>query len=99
MLRARSIQFGAGVTSAAPGSAQGLYLVVSDIVAARTELVHCAVKVSEVYHRGAGADRLSGPDPRRESYASFASFSDGTLTTWSESREASRFRDRTGRLE
>lgn len=77
-----SIQFGAGVTSAAPGSAQGLYLVVSDIGAARAELVHRGAEVSELYHLGPDADRLSGPDPQRQSYASFASFNDPDGNGW-----------------
>jgi catechol 2,3-dioxygenase-like lactoylglutathione lyase family enzyme len=77
-----SIQFGAGVTSAAPGSAQGLYLVVSDVDAARAALVNRGVEVSELFHRGPGADRLSGPDPQRQSYASFASFSDPDGNGW-----------------
>src|SRR5215510_1934832 len=47
-----SVQFGAKMTSAAPGSAQGLYLIVSDIDAARRELVTCGTKVSEVFHAG-----------------------------------------------
>jgi catechol 2,3-dioxygenase-like lactoylglutathione lyase family enzyme len=77
-----SVQFGAGVTPAVPGSAQGLYLVVSDIGAARAELLHRGVKVSDLFHRGPGADRLSGPDPQRQSYASFASFSDPDGNGW-----------------
>ena len=57
-----SIHFGTGVTSAAPGSASGLYLVVSDIEAARAELVGRGVEVSEVFHRaGPGKPPLSGP--------------------------------------
>lgn len=78
-----SIHFGTGVTSAAPGSAQGLYLIVSDIEAARAQLVSCGVDVSEVFHRGGpGEGRLSGPDPARRSYASFASFSDLDGNSW-----------------
>ena len=77
-----SIQFGIGVTSAVPGSAQGLYLVVSDIEAARAELIHRGVQVSELFHRDPGADRLSGPDAQRRSYASFASFSDPDGNGW-----------------
>ena len=67
-----SIQFGT-VTSAAPGSAKVLYLVVSDIEAARAELVDRGVEVSEPFHRGGSEGRLSGPDPQRRSYASYAS--------------------------
>lgn len=77
-----SIQFGTGVTSAVPGSAQGLYLVVSDIEAARAELVHRGAEVSELFHRDPGGHRLSGPDPQRQSYASFATFSDPDGNGW-----------------
>ena len=89
-----SVIFGRNVTGAAPGSAQGLYLIVSDIVAARAELVGRGVKVSEVFHGGgdvyAGPDepylfgriRVSGPDPAHRSYRSFASFSDPDGNGW-----------------
>jgi catechol 2,3-dioxygenase-like lactoylglutathione lyase family enzyme len=80
-----SVQFGTKITSAAPGSAQGLYLIVSDIEAARAELVTRGVKVSEVFHAGTpGAQfqpngtsgRVPGPAPDHGSYSSFATFSD-----------------------
>jgi len=77
-----SIQFGTGVTSAALGPAKGLYLVVSDIEAARAELVDRGVEVSEPFHRGGSEGRLSGPDPQRRTYASFASFSDPDGNGW-----------------
>ena len=78
-----SIHFGTGVTSAAPGSARGLYLVVSDIEAARAELVGRGVDVSEVFHRaGPGKPPQSGPDPNRRSYGSFATFSDPDGNGW-----------------
>jgi len=78
-----SIHFGKGVTPAAPGSASGLFLVVSDIAAARAELVDRGVAVSEVSHRpGPGKPPLSGIDPERHSYASFATFSDPDGNTW-----------------
>ena len=86
-----SIQFGTGLTSAAPGSAQDLYLIVSDIEAARGELVARGVEVSEVFHEGApgarfhpdGTDgRVSGPAPDHASYSSFASFSDPDGNGW-----------------
>jgi catechol 2,3-dioxygenase-like lactoylglutathione lyase family enzyme len=65
------------------GRALPLYLIVSDIEAARAELVDRGVEVSEVFHRGAGRDsRLSGPDPERRSYASYASFSDPDGNSW-----------------
>jgi catechol 2,3-dioxygenase-like lactoylglutathione lyase family enzyme len=78
-----SIHFGTGLTSAVPGSARGLYLVVSDIEAARAELVDSGVDVSEVFHRaGPGKPPLSGRDPERRSYVSFASFSDPDGNGW-----------------
>ena len=78
-----SIHFGRGITSAAPGSAQGLYLVVSDIVAARAELVARGAKVSEVFHRaGPGEPAVSGRDPEGRSYASFATFADPDGNGW-----------------
>jgi catechol 2,3-dioxygenase-like lactoylglutathione lyase family enzyme len=78
-----SIHFGTGITSAAPGSARGLYLVVSDIEAARAELVERGADVSEVFHRpGPGKPPVGGPDPERRSYASFATFSDPDGNSW-----------------
>jgi catechol 2,3-dioxygenase-like lactoylglutathione lyase family enzyme len=76
-----SIHFGKGVTSAPPGSAQNLYLVVSDIEAARAELVGRGVDVSELLHR-TREGFVSGPDPERRSYATFASFSDPDGNRW-----------------
>ena len=85
-----SIQFGTGLTSAAPGSAQDLYLTVSDIGAARADVVGRGVEASEVFHEGApgarfhdGANgRVSGPAPNDASYGSFASFSDPDGNSW-----------------
>jgi catechol 2,3-dioxygenase-like lactoylglutathione lyase family enzyme len=80
-----SIHFGtarAGVGSAVPGSAQGLYLIVSDIDAARAELVERGVDVSEVFHRDGRGGRVSGPDPARGSYSSLVSFTDPDGTGW-----------------
>jgi catechol 2,3-dioxygenase-like lactoylglutathione lyase family enzyme len=82
-----SIHFGANVTSAAPGSVQGLFLIVSDIQAARKELAECGVDVSEVFHfagfnRVDPAARLTGPAPNRGSYGSFASFRDPDGDGW-----------------
>ncbi len=80
--------FGKGVTSAAPGSAQGLYLVVSDIEAARADLAARGVEVEVfhdaggVFHQAGRTGRLSGPDPERRSYSSFASFSDPDGNVW-----------------
>ena len=73
-----SIQFGTGLTGRTPGTADGLYLVVDDIDAARTELASRGAKVSEVWHgKGLGTEgHLPGPDPDGGSYKTFASFSD-----------------------
>jgi catechol 2,3-dioxygenase-like lactoylglutathione lyase family enzyme len=89
-----SVIFGKNVTAAAPGSAQGLYLIVSDIEAARKELLDRGVEISEVFHDSAGVYagtdepylfgrvRVSGPDPEHRSYRSFASFSDPDGNGW-----------------
>ncbi|AHK45305.1 putative glyoxalase protein [Ensifer adhaerens OV14] len=78
-----SIHFGTGLTSAAPGSARGLYLVVSDIEAARAELIGRGADVSEIIHRaGPGQPPISGRDPERRSYRSSASFADPDGNGW-----------------
>lgn len=84
-----SILFGTGVTTAAPGSVQGLHLIVSDIEAAHAELVDRGIGMSEVFHdaggvfhRGTDEGRVSGPDARRSSYSSFAAFSDPDGNGW-----------------
>lgn len=78
-----SIHFGKGVTTAAPGSARGLFLVVSDIEAARTDLLGRGVEVSEVFHHaGPGQPTLPGRDPEGRSYTSYASFSDPDGNAW-----------------
>jgi predicted enzyme related to lactoylglutathione lyase len=86
-----SIQFGTNMTSATPGSARGLYLIVSDIEAARGELVAHGVEVSDVFHAETpGAQfqpdgtsgRVSGPAPDHDSYGSFATFSDPEGNGW-----------------
>ena len=85
-----SIQFGTNLTLAAPGSAQGLYLVVSDIEAARAELADHGAKPSEVFHPGApgaqfrpdGSGRVSGPAPDHASYGTFVTFSDPDGNGW-----------------
>ena len=89
-----SVIFGKNVTAATPGSAQGLYLIVSDVEAARQELLGRGVEISEVFHDAAGAYtgsdepylfgrvRVSGPDPEHRSYRSFASFSDPDGNGW-----------------
>jgi catechol 2,3-dioxygenase-like lactoylglutathione lyase family enzyme len=78
-----SIHFGKGITPATPGSAQGLYLVVSDIEAARADLIGRGVDVSDVFHRtGPGQPAVKGRDPERRSYFSYATFSDPDGNTW-----------------
>jgi catechol 2,3-dioxygenase-like lactoylglutathione lyase family enzyme len=98
-----SVIFGKNVTAASPGSAQGLYLVVSDIKAAREELLARGVAVSDIFHDEAGIHsgsdepflfgrrRVNGPDPGRRSYRSFASFHDPDGNGWL-------FQEITGRL-
>jgi catechol 2,3-dioxygenase-like lactoylglutathione lyase family enzyme len=76
-----SIGFGTGITGAAPGSAQGLHLVVSDIVAAHAELAGRQVKVSGVRHIAEG-QWVDGPHPGRENYQSFADFADPDGNVW-----------------
>ena len=78
-----SIHFGTGLTSAVPGSASGLYLVVSDIEAARADLVAHGVDVSDVFHRaGPGKPPVKGPHPARSSYFSYATFRDPDGNEW-----------------
>jgi len=78
-----SIHFGKGVTPAAPGSARGLFLVVSDIEEARAELIDRGVAVGEVFHvAGPGQPPLQGRDPAQRSYASYAAFSDPDGNSW-----------------
>ena len=89
-----SVIFGTNVTAAAPGSAQGLYLIVSDIEAARKELLGRGIQVSQVFHDAGGVNagtdepylfgrlRVSGPDPEHRSYRSFASFHDPDGNGW-----------------
>src|SRR6201997_2073354 len=89
-----SVIFGKNVTGAAPGSAQGLYLIVDDIEAARKNLLRRGVEVSAVFHGGndvyAGPDepylfgriRVNGPDPEHRTYRSFASFKDPDGNGW-----------------
>lgn len=76
-----SASFGSGVTSATPGSAQGLELVVDDIDAARTDLARHGAEVSEVFHQE-GLKPVPGPDPERRSYRSYASFNDPDGNGW-----------------
>jgi len=73
-----SIQFGTGTSSLAPGSIKDMYLIVDDLQAARDELISRGAEVSEIWHgRGLGTEgHEPGPEPGRQSYGSFASFSD-----------------------
>ena len=84
-----SIIFGKGITSAVPGSAQSMMLVVYDIEAARAKLVGQGVDVSDVFHDAGGVfhhagteGRVPGPDPQGRSYASFVSFGDPDGNGW-----------------
>ena len=86
-----SVQFGTRMTSAAPGSAQGLYLSVPDIEPVREAIAACGIDVSEVFHVaapgaqfqfGEKAGRISGPAPNHPSYRSFATFSDPDGNGW-----------------
>ena len=88
-----SVIFGENVTAAPPGSAQGLYLIVSDIAAARKELLDRGFAIGEVFHSAGvytgtdesylfGRVRVSGPDPEHKSYRSFASFRDPDGNGW-----------------
>ena len=78
-----SVSFGKGVTAAAPGSAT-LELIVSDIVASRDQLAGRGIDVSEVFHGSPfnPAGRISGPDPERTSYRSYATFADPDGNAW-----------------
>jgi catechol 2,3-dioxygenase-like lactoylglutathione lyase family enzyme len=83
-----SVLFGKGITTAEPGSVQGSFLIVDDIQAARAELVERGVDVSEVFHFDGGLHvtgtegRVAGEDPERQSYRSWASFSDPDGNGW-----------------
>jgi len=84
-----SVIFGTGLTSAAPGSAQGLHLTVNDIDTAQAELAGLGVDVSEVFHDAGGVfhhagttGRVAGAAPNHQSYGSFVSFSDPDGNGW-----------------
>jgi catechol 2,3-dioxygenase-like lactoylglutathione lyase family enzyme len=86
-----SVQFGTKITSAAPGSAQGLYLIVSDIGAARDAIAARSAAISDVFHAGSpGAQfqpdgtngRVNGPAPNKATYSSFATFKDPDGNSW-----------------
>ena len=84
-----SIIFGTGITSATPGSADGLQLVVTDVEAARDELISHGADVSEVFHDAGGVyhhagtqARAAGLAPNHRSYGSFVSFSDPDGNGW-----------------
>jgi catechol 2,3-dioxygenase-like lactoylglutathione lyase family enzyme len=76
-----SIAFGKGLTTAEPGSAQRFELVVSDIDAAREDLISRGVEVSELFHLDGGT-LAPGPDPQRRPYLTYASFSDPDGNGW-----------------
>ena len=77
-----SIQFGVGLTEAEPGSAQGIFLVCTDIEEARAQLIAGGTDVSEVNHRDENGEVVTGPDPEGRSYFSRASFEDPDGNTW-----------------
>ena len=85
-----SIHFGIGLAPAPPGSIAGMLLAVTDVEAARAELVERGADVSEVFHDAGGglavradpATHAPGPDPERRSYASYATFADPDGNTW-----------------
>ena len=76
-----SVQFGEGLTSAAPGSAQRTYLIVSDIEATRNALVDAGIDVSEIFHLGPNGP-VGGPDPEHGTYRSLATFNDPDGNSW-----------------
>lgn len=76
-----SVQFGGNRTTAAPGTAQGLWLIVSDLQAALDQMAAAGIKVNEVFHIGVNG-KASGLDPERHSYRSFASFQDPDGNRW-----------------
>jgi len=86
-----SVQFGTGMTTATPGSAENIYLIVSDAQAARDQLIARGAQVSEVFHPGSpgaqfqpegSGDRVAGSAPDHASYSSFATFSDPDGNRW-----------------
>jgi catechol 2,3-dioxygenase-like lactoylglutathione lyase family enzyme len=84
-----SVIFGTGLSSAEPGSSQGLHLVVTDIEAARADVAGRGIEISEVFHDAGGVfhragteGRVDGPDPKHTSYGSFASFEDPDGNGW-----------------
>ena len=87
-----SVHFGTGLTSAAPGTAQSLHLIVSDVEAARDELAGRGVPISPVFHCESGfacrygedriPGRVPGRAPERATYASFATFADPDGNSW-----------------
>jgi catechol 2,3-dioxygenase-like lactoylglutathione lyase family enzyme len=102
-----SVQFGSKITSASPGSAQGSYLVVSDIAAAHDELAARGVEISEVFHPvtpgaqfgpNSTSGRLSGPAPDHGTYRSFATFSDPDGNQWLLQEITSRLPGRVDRI-
>lgn len=98
-----SILIGTGLTPSEPGSAQFLHLIVTDIEAARAELLAKGVEASEVFHDAGGgynrfdpAMRAPGPDPERRTYASFVTFNDPDGNGWVLQEITKRFPGRIG---
>jgi catechol 2,3-dioxygenase-like lactoylglutathione lyase family enzyme len=77
-----SVHFGKGITAAAPGSIDHMYLVVSDVEAARAELVSRGVDVSDIFHLLPGEEPKPGLDPQRGTYGSYVSFKDPDGNQW-----------------
>ena len=87
-----SVHFGKGITTAAPGSVKGTYLVVDDVVAARAELIAKGADVSEPFHfESIGGQPLPGVDPERRTYFTYATFSDPDGNSWLLQEITSRF--------
>lgn len=76
-----SITVGTGISEAAPGSVQGLHLVVTDIEAVRDEIAGRGVEIGDIFHFGPEG-QVAGPDPQRSDYGSFATFSDPDGNGW-----------------
>jgi catechol 2,3-dioxygenase-like lactoylglutathione lyase family enzyme len=97
-----SVQFGTKMTPAAPGSAQGLYLIVSNVELSRRDLAARGIDVSEVFHPGTpgaqfrvdGSGRISGPAPEHATYGSFATFRDPDGNGWLFQEVTTRLRGR-----
>jgi catechol 2,3-dioxygenase-like lactoylglutathione lyase family enzyme len=77
-----SVHFGPGASTTPPGSARGLFLIVSDVEAARSDLLGRGAAVSKVFHRAGKEAHIDGRHPEGQSYASFATFNDPDGNVW-----------------